>query len=86
MGMAYLIDAPSCSMIKVAVWAALVVSGGALRAPSPGKIAVIGASGGTGQRAVLGLLDDPSLLKPSDLRVLSRDPSKPACSALRRVR
>ena len=72
-------------MIKVAVWAALVVSGGALRAPSPGKIAVIGASGGTGQRAVLGLLDDPSLLKPSDLRVLSRDPSKPACSALRRL-
>ena len=45
------------------------------------KVLVVGASGGTGSRALRGLLDVG--YKPNQLRVLTRNPMKPSLSPLR---
>ena len=52
-----------------------------LPSPPTGDIVVVGASGGTGKRALQGLLD--AGCKPAQLRVLTRDPAKPSLQPLR---
>ena len=47
------------------------------------KVLVVGASGGTGSRALRGLLDVG--YKPNQLRVLTRNPMKPSLSPLREI-
>ena len=50
--------------------------------PTSGKkLLVVGASGGTGMRAIRGLLDVG--YEPEQLRILTRDPSKPTLAPLR---
>lgn len=50
--------------------------------PTSGKkLLVVGASGGTGMRAIQGLLDVG--YEPEQLRILTRDPSKPTLAPLR---
>ena len=50
--------------------------------PTSGKkLLVVGASGGTGMRAIRGLLDVG--YAPEQLRILTRDPSKPTLAPLR---
>ena len=56
----------------------------AAAAPSPsGKLLVVGASGGTGSRALRGLLDVG--YQAQQLRVLTRDPSKASLAAHRNL-
>lgn len=59
-----------------------IIASAILLRPSPdAKLLVIGASGGTGTRALRGLMDVG--YTPSQLRVLTRDPTKPSLAALR---
>ena len=53
---------------------------GAILAQPDHLLALVGVTGGTGARAVLGLLDVG--FAPSQLRVLSRSPLQPSCEAL----
>ena len=47
------------------------------------KLLVVGASGGTGTRALQGLLDTG--YKPAQLKVLTRNPSKPSLAPLKKL-
>jgi uncharacterized protein YbjT (DUF2867 family) len=64
------------------VLSAAAALGGSVSPPET-KILVVGATGGTGTRALRGLLD--AGLAPAALRVITRDPSKPALEPLRRM-
>ena len=52
-------------------------------APPLAKVLVVGASGGTGSRALRGLLDVG--YRPDQLRVLTRNPTKPSLFPLREI-
>jgi uncharacterized protein YbjT (DUF2867 family) len=66
------------------VMIALVLSSTSALAPPPSaRLLVVGASGGTGTRALRGLLDVG--YQPNQLRVLTRSPSKPSLEPLRQI-
>jgi len=62
---------------------ALLAAAAPARPASTAKLLVVGASGGTGSRALRGLLDVG--YTPAQLAVLTRDPGKPALEPLRNL-
>ena len=71
-------------MVRILVFScAITIASCSGIARADAKLLIVGASGGTGSRALQGILDVG--YKPQQLRVLTRDPSKPALVPLREL-